>query len=384
MSSSQCALRTVLAALVVVPLHGPGATEVAFCTDAGDFTIELNEERAPQHVANFLRYVDEGHYSGTVFHRVIAGFMVQGGGYDSYFAERSAGEPVRNESRNGLSNERGTIAAARTTDPHSATAQFYINVADNERLDSSEEDWGYTVFGRVTQGMESVDAIAARPTGQGGPFPSDVPTPPVTIHSAARIERDALADLPAAELTDRIRTEIQMAVEAADHARMLHWIGRYRAACAPLDPALLVTEARAAAELGHALRPRHALDQYFATTAAGDADYEEALALYARVAPGQQPAGLAQFADCRPPVVPDVPDGSIQDLAGMLNGQASVQAFMRQSNTYLECLDRIIRNESNESARRRSAVIEYNRVVDVTQDLGNRFNEQVRAFRARQ
>jgi cyclophilin family peptidyl-prolyl cis-trans isomerase len=383
MSSSHCVLRTVIMALAIVSMHSPKATEVVFCTDAGSFTIELNEDHAPLHTANFLRYVDSGHYSGTVFHRVIADFMIQGGGYDASFAERPAGEAIENESRNGLSNRRGTVAAARTADPHSATAQFYVNVADNDRLDGSEDNWGYSVFGRVTEGMESVDAIAARSTGRGGPFPTDVPTPLVKIHSAARIARDALTDLPAAERSDRLRERIRNAITEQNHSATLDWISRYRSTCEALDPALLVAEATAAAEQAIDLRAQYALEQYFATAPSGDPSYDHATALYARLAPGRSQA-RPQFTGCRRPAVPDVPDGSVGDLATMISGQTSVQDFMRQSNTYLECLDRIIDDDKNEPSRRESALLEYNRVVDVTRDLGDRFNEQVRVFRARQ
>lgn len=365
-------------------MRSPMATEVAFCTDAGRFTIELNEQRAPLHSESFLRYVDDGHYSGTVFHRVIQGFMIQGGGYDSAFAERPTREAIRNESRNGLSNRRGTVAAARTTDPHSATAQFYVNVVDNERLDGSDDEWGYTVFAEVTEGMDTIDAIAAQPTGRGGPFPSDVPDPPVRIHSAARIERDALSDLPPAERADRLRERIEVAIGAQDHGATLEWIRRYRATCEAMDPALLVAEANAAAASGLDRRAQYALEQYFASSLSGDASYDQAVALYARVAPSKAPATSRQFTGCRSPSVPDVPDGSAVDLAAMIDGQALVQAFMGQSNTYLECLSSIIDNDRNEAAERESALVEYNRVVDVTQNLGDRFNEQVRVFRARQ
>jgi cyclophilin family peptidyl-prolyl cis-trans isomerase len=146
--------------------------------------LELDAARAPKSTVNFLRYVRDGHYDGTIFHRVITGFVAQGGGYDAEFAERETREPVQNESKNGLSNERGTIAMARTQDPHSATAQFYINLADNARLDGAEGRWGYTVFGRVVDGMDVVDAIAAVPTGPGGPFRSDVPQAPIVVREA--------------------------------------------------------------------------------------------------------------------------------------------------------------------------------------------------------
>jgi len=150
-------------------------------TNVGSFTLELDGPRAPLTVTNFLRYVRQGGYEGSIFHRVIPGFMVQAGGLDADFQEMPDFGPIPNESGNGLSNERGAIAMARTGDPHSAKRQFFINLVDNQRLDPRPGGWGYAVFGRVTEGMDVVDKIAAIPTGPGGPFPTDVPQSQVMI-----------------------------------------------------------------------------------------------------------------------------------------------------------------------------------------------------------
>lgn len=158
-------------------------------TSAGSFQIELDEAKAPRTVANFLGYVDAGHYDGTVFHRVIESFMVQGGGFDASYTKKPVGAPVQNEATNGLRNVRGTVAMARTSDPHSATAQWFVNVVDNGFLDHTAPDargWGYCVFGRVTSGMEVVDAIRATRTGAVGPFQKDCPLEPVVIQSVRR------------------------------------------------------------------------------------------------------------------------------------------------------------------------------------------------------
>ena len=160
---------------------------VAFETTHGAFVLELDRSSAPETVANFLRYVRAGHYRGTIFHRVIAGFMIQGGGLTEGYRQQPTGAPVRNEADRARPNDRGTIAMARTSDPHSATAQFFINVADNDFLNHrgrTPRGWGYTVFGRVVEGMDTVDRIAALPTGPGGPFPQDVPREAVVIRDA--------------------------------------------------------------------------------------------------------------------------------------------------------------------------------------------------------
>ncbi len=168
-------------------LAAPAASahpRVQLATSAGIIILELDRNKAPATVANFLRYVQEGFYDGTIFHRVIKHFMIQGGGYDSDFRKKPTHAAIRNEADNGLKNTRGTIAMARTGDPHSATAQFFINTVDNRFLDYSaptRRGWGYAVFGKLIQGMSVVDRIEKLPTGQGGPFRRDVPQPLVII-----------------------------------------------------------------------------------------------------------------------------------------------------------------------------------------------------------
>lgn len=156
-------------------------------TSMGTIVLALEPERAPETVENFLRYAREGFYDGTIFHRVIDGFMIQGGGFTADYRRKETQAPIANESENGLDNARGTIAMARTSDPHSATSQFFINVADNDFLNygaQSAGSWGYAVFGRVVEGMDVVDRIRQVPTGRGGPFPKDVPQNPVVIERA--------------------------------------------------------------------------------------------------------------------------------------------------------------------------------------------------------
>jgi len=163
---------------------------VEVITNHGTFTITLDPTHAPTSVANFLHYVDAKHYDGTVFHRIIPTFMVQGGGYDQQYERKQTIAPIQNEADNGLKNTRGTVAMARTGDPHSATAQFFVSVTDNAFLDhkaKTQEGWGYTVFGRVTAGMDVVETIKAVRTGAGGPFSKDAPLEAVIIQSIRRI-----------------------------------------------------------------------------------------------------------------------------------------------------------------------------------------------------
>ena len=155
-------------------------------TNFGVIAIELDAEKAPESAKNFISYVEAGHYNNTVFHRVINGFMIQGGGFEPGMKQKATQAPVKNEANNGLKNEAGTIAMARTQDPHSATAQFFINVADNDFLNFKAENiqgWGYCVFGRVTEGMDVVNAIKGVKTGSSG-FHQDVPKEDVVIQRA--------------------------------------------------------------------------------------------------------------------------------------------------------------------------------------------------------
>ena len=156
-------------------------------TSLGDFVIQLFPDRAPLTVRNFLRYVDRGQYTDTLFHRVIANFVIQGGGYDTHYHLKPAPFQTVNESGNGLSNLRGTVGLARGSAPHSGNCQFYVNLNDNSELDPSAARWGYAVFGRIVQGMSVVDRIGNQPTGAAGPFKRDVPIPPVVIQKIVRV-----------------------------------------------------------------------------------------------------------------------------------------------------------------------------------------------------
>jgi cyclophilin family peptidyl-prolyl cis-trans isomerase len=159
---------------------------VQVVTSMGNFTIELNSERAPLTVAQFLKYVDQGFYSGTIIHRAIANFVVQGGGFDANYKLKGSPAKVVNESGNGLSNQRGSVGLARPQEPHAGDVQFYVNLADNSALDPNQSRWGYAVFGKIVQGMDVVDRISTVPTGSKGPFKEDAPLQPVIIE---RIER---------------------------------------------------------------------------------------------------------------------------------------------------------------------------------------------------
>jgi peptidyl-prolyl cis-trans isomerase A (cyclophilin A) len=174
------------------PALAQGAPKVKFATSEGDFVVEVYPDKAPKTVENFLQYVKDKHYDGTIFHRVISTFMVQGGGFDASYAQKPTRAPVVHEGREALAkggdkNVAGTLAMARTNNPNSASSQFFINVKDNDFLNPSAQAPGYTVFGKVVSGMDVVNKIKSVPTGAAGPFPTDVPKTPVLIKSAALV-----------------------------------------------------------------------------------------------------------------------------------------------------------------------------------------------------
>jgi cyclophilin family peptidyl-prolyl cis-trans isomerase len=189
-------LPIVLLSLLLVPQLGVGqespsvngAQRVRVVTTAGNFVIELDRGRAPLTVEAFLKHVQDGFYSGTVFHRVVQGFVAQAGGYTPELTLKPVTGNIVNESGNGLSNLRGTVGLARTNEPHSGTSQFYVNLADNIDLNPRPTRWGYAVFGKVVEGMEVVDEIGHRPTGGGGPFDRNVPVDPILIERIELLE----------------------------------------------------------------------------------------------------------------------------------------------------------------------------------------------------
>ena len=364
-----------------------GATDVAVCTDLGNFTLELFDEQSPAHAANFLDYVDRGYYTGTVFHRVIGGFMVQGGGYNREYGKKPTSAPVENESRNSVLNTRGTLAAARTADPHSATAQFFINLADNPSLNASGNDWGYSVFGRVTEGMEVIDAIAALPTGSGGVFSSDVTDPLVAATSMARVVEDRHPTLSADERHATLRQEIQAAAAAGDNSTAAERFGEYRAACGELGPDLLLTEAKVLAAVDRNAAAIESLGEYLLVADATSEGYLEALSLSRELAPGETEEGTAELQrlaeiaeDCVFPTEPNIPDANVATMAQMVQTQTGIVTYMDASNELLECLEDIIDDSDLEDEDRELAIAEYNREVEDQEDLAQRFNTQRQLF----
>jgi cyclophilin family peptidyl-prolyl cis-trans isomerase len=214
--------RLLAAALLVLnltPVLAANAPRVRVTTSMGQFVIELNPDRAPLTVANFLRYVREGQYTNTLFHRVVGNFVIQGGGHAaSDMHLKPAHDSIFNESGNGLQNKRGAVGLARSDAPHSGNAQFYVDIADNPDLDPVATRWGYAVFGRVVEGMDVVDRIGAVATGTVGPFKSDAPIKPIVIEKIEEIVASAPAPAPTPAATAPAGPEAPPAAPAAPAA----------------------------------------------------------------------------------------------------------------------------------------------------------------------
>lgn len=376
------------ASLITLSFSTPAvATDVAVCTDLGSFTIELFDEQAPAHAANFLAYVDRGFYTGMVFHRVIEGFVVQGGGFTRQFRSKPLLEPVENESKNGLANSRGTLSAARTTDPHSATSQFYVNLSNNNSLNPRGDDWGYTVFGQVTEGMSVVDNIAALPTGAGGPFPTEVTDPLIAVTSMARVVEDRYPELSDAERHEALAGDIQAAINAGDNEAAATVFGEYRAACGELGPELLFSEARVLAELERNEAAVESLGEYLQVADNTSDTYLEALQLSRALAPGEAEARAAAAArlaeiaaDCEFPSLPVVPDARNTTMEAMVAAQGEVQSYIEVSEELLLCLEEIVEDDDFVEEDQRLAIGAYNDAVQRQEDLAERWNTQRELF----
>jgi peptidyl-prolyl cis-trans isomerase A (cyclophilin A) len=330
-----------------------------------------------------LGYVEQGFYSGTVFHRVVAGFIVQGGARDRMLRERAAREALPDESSNGLSNTRGTIAAFWRANDSNLTvteSQFYINLADNTRLDGSEADYTYTVFGRVTSGMETLDAIGGLPTT------NEVTEPLVAVTSMAVLDRAALAALAEESRSETNKLEISNANEVNDSAGVLEWVRLYRASCAAADPDVLLSEADAALSSDDFDRAGYALDDYFAITDASHPRYGRAMSLAETLASAAMavPRPEAVFAHCEVPDQPPLPDGAVDSRAIMDERREAVSAFIAASDLYLDCLDEV--SDAHELSELQDALAAeaHNEMVAQMDELVERFNEQVRIFKDRE
>lgn len=371
----------VLALLSLAP-QAALAVDVRLCTDLGAIDVALDERNAPGHTANFLHYVRTGFYTGTVLHRVVAESMVQGGAYDLHLQQRQPDAPVRNESSNGLSNRRGTIAASRSEDPDSATSRFFFNLSDNPHLDATEETPGYTVFGRVTAGLDVLDAIAALPTRRVGDLP-DVPVPLIEVRSVTMLPSEASFGLGDISDPARLQAAFEAARASGDAAETLAAIDALRRNCIELDGEQHIAEAEAAIELGQVERARYGLAQYLAKATALDPLLPRAQRLDASLPAKPQASRIeALAADCRRPSAPTIPDGRVADLRTMQATESAVRQHRQLGERYLSCMKSLLDSGRLNEPETIDATQRHNRMVEELTAVATRFNEAVRDFKA--
>ncbi len=383
---SRLASTSTIAILTIGFASTAQATDVAVCTDAGNFTIELFDVDAPAHVENFLDYVDHGFYNGTVFHRVIEGFVVQGGGFTRTFQRKPTMPPVRNEAQNGLANDRGTLSAARTQDPDSATSQFYVNLENNTSLNPTGGRAGYTVFGRVSEGMSVLDNIAALPTGASGPFSSDVTDPLIAVTSMSRVVPDRYPDASDDERHAALRNDILTAVANGDNETAAAYFAEYRSACGGFDSSLLLSEANVLSELGNSAGAYESLTEYLRVADNTSEEYLTAMSL-ARVLEQEaadQSAAVQRInelaAQCELPGGLGIPDANNTTMEEMVEAQRLVQEYLAASNEALECLEEVVDDEDLSDEDRELARVIYNNEVTNQETLAELWNEQRELF----
>jgi len=369
--------------ICLLPAPAALAVDVRICTDEGIVDLSLDERAAPLHVANFMRYLESGYYNGTVFHRVVSGSMVQGGGYDQGFQRRRPGEPVRDESSNRLSNRRGTIAASRGQDPDSATSQFFINLADNTHLDASAAGPGFTVFGRVTGGIEALDRIAARPTRRVGEL-EDVPTPVAVAESVTTRPRAAFLGVSVESDPDALQADFDRAAIAGEAQTTLAAVDALRRACITLTPRQYMAEAEAALALGNNDRARYGLEQYLATAAPRDPLRARAQQLLADQPVADVSHIDERIAHCREPVAPSIPDGRTAELETLRAVEGEVMRYRQLGQLYLTCVSQVLNGGTLNELETLDATDRYNRMVIDLTATATRFNESVREFKALQ
>ena len=368
-------------------------TEVAICTDAGNFIVELYDEEAPLHVENFIYYVEKGFYLGTVFHRVIKDFVVQGGGYTRNFRGKPISDPIKNESKNGIKNNIGTLAAARASNPNSATSQFYINLSDNPSLDATRNNFGYTVFGEVKIGMDTIKSIADLPTSASGPFISDVTQPLIAITAITVVPENRYPEMALEQKTETLLKEIYYAINEEAFESAESFFREYHAICGEVGPELMLLEIKVLAALEKNQLATEILAEYLRIADNTKEEYLEALALSRQLTSGmvipesRETIRLREISgDCSFPVMPDLPDARIATINEMVEAQNEVKKYIELSNIRLECLDKIINTSEDPLVYDdlRLVTAAYNQAVDMQNDIAGSFNTQRTIFLERQ
>ena len=344
---------------IAVP-HAALAIDVRICTDRGVIELALDERTAPRHALGFAALVEEGFYSGTVFHRVVPGSMVQGGRFTTDMARRSAAESWPNSAPGSLSNLRGTISAP--SGPGTGNAEFFINLDNNTRLDLSPG--GYTVFGRVTTGLEILDQISQAPTSSAGEL-TELPLSPVELISVTTLTGDSNSSLPVAD----------------NPAATLAAIDQLRSECAPLNSSQFLAEATAATDLRRFDRARYSLEQYLAGSSRADPLLPRMQRMYAELPRAGSNNVTERTAHCRRPLAPSIPNAAQADLASLRTIERAMRSFLQNGEFYLRCISQVIDSGTLNEVETIDATKLHNDMVIELTAVATRFNAVARAFK---
>ncbi len=355
------------------------AQEYLICTDLGPVEILIDSANAPIHAENFKSYVEDEFYVGTVFHRVIANFVVQGGGYNRDLNTRLEGDGIQLESDNGLENNRSTIAAARTNDPNSASSQFFFNLIDNNRLNRRGRNLGYTVFGEVIRGMELIDTIATLPTGPHGPFDAEVTSPMIAIRGIYSIQDNTATDLDS-EITDALASENFLL--ASD------LIDQKLAECGDIDINLIYLKAEISDLIDEKEISMRYLDEYFWYADSSNENYEDALTLYERnfFEFGDLSSAKLQFlldgidSNCVIPYTPFLPKGTLSELLDMQFARSSVLSFAQNLTVFSDCIDDQARARGLSDEQRSQLEKTYYYALDLSEGMQRALNREIQIF----
>jgi cyclophilin family peptidyl-prolyl cis-trans isomerase len=374
--------RSLLAALLLTAVAPAAfAIDVRICTSQGIVELELDERNAAPYARNFARYADAGFYNGTVIHRSVAGSMLQGGGYDASLERRQPNAPVAGEFANGLSNQRGTIAASRSAGASTVTSQFFINLADNPHLDAAAGNPGFTVFGRVTAGLDVLDAIAGLPTRRVGDL-EEVPVPLIELESVTVLERESLFGLSVEPDPAALEAGFNAAQAGGNAGAVLAAVRAMRRACQSLTTAQYLAEAEAALAAGQIEQARYSVEQLLARATALDPLLPRAQRLYAGLPTATNVNFEQRLAECRRPQAPSVPDGRTSELGTLQAIESEVRRYRQLGETYLGCVDRIIHSGELNELETIAATEQYNDVVIELTATTSRFNQAAADFRA--
>jgi cyclophilin family peptidyl-prolyl cis-trans isomerase len=366
------------------------ASEYLMCTDLGPIEITIYQDESPVHADNFQRYVEEEFFTGLIFHRVVQGFVVQAGRYNRQFGARLDRPPISIESANGLSNVRGTIAAARTNDPNSASSQFFINLSDNGSLNPRRRNPGYTVFGEITSGMELIDLIGSLPTGAVGPLISEVPIPTIAIRSIfpkASINLSSI-NLNGAELSslfERLTNE-QKYREAND------LLNAHLADCGDINSLYLILKTRLYGAMNNNEQAMRYLEEYFWFANAQDPYFLEAQTIYNRISLTNGDLATTPIkeilaktkASCSVPYPPVMPNGQNSILLDMQFARSAILGFSQKMEDLVDCIEDAQGERglsTEEDAFLESA---YYRTIDVNEAMQRRLNFEIKIFGAAQ